>query len=79
MGFCLGADVVSGQTCKCGSTVLPYGHHGLPDGHHVDGVLVASHDIIARTIRSIGIPAILEPPGLLRGDGKRPDGTTLIP
>jgi len=27
----------------------------------------------------MGIPAILELPGLLRGDGKRPDGTTLIP
>jgi len=27
----------------------------------------------------IGIPAIPEPPGLLRGDGKRPDVSTLIP
>jgi len=33
----------------------------------------------ASRLRSIGIPAILEPPGILRRDGKRPDGTTLIP
>jgi len=26
---------------------------------------------MARTIRSIGIPAIFEPPGLFRGNGKR--------
>jgi len=32
-----------------------------------------------RTLRSDEVPAILEPPGLLMGDGKRPYGTTLIP
>jgi len=39
----------------------------------------AVNDIIARTFRSDGVLAVVEPPGLLRGDGKRPDGTTLIP
>ena len=35
--------------------------------------------IIANALRSLGIPTVLEPPGLLRGDGKRPDGSTLVP
>lgn len=80
-GLRLGAQIVSEHTCACGTRVLPDGRHGLSckksagrhSRHH------AVNDIIARTLRSIGIPAILEPPGLLRGDGKRPDGTTLIP
>jgi len=47
---------------------------------HADGVLVASFDImLSRTLRSIGISALLEPTGLFRADGKKPDGTALIP
>jgi len=34
--------------------------------------------VFARTLKSIGIPAVLEPPGLIR-DGKRPNGSTLVP
>jgi len=59
----------------------PDGHHGLScrkgpgrqSRHH------AVNEIIAHTLRSVGVPAILEPTGLIRGDGKRPDGATLIP
>jgi hypothetical protein len=35
--------------------------------------------VIIRAIRSIDVHAELEPPRLLRGDGKRPDGATLDP
>ena len=35
--------------------------------------------IIHRTLSSAGIPSRLEPPGLSRSDGKRPDGVTLAP
>jgi len=81
VGFRLGANVMSAHTCTCGSLVLPDIHHsfscrhsaGHQSRHH------AINDVIARTLRSIGIPAILEPPGLLRGGGKKPDGSTLIP
>jgi len=38
-----------------------------------------SNDIIWRTLSSAGIPAIKEPSGLSRQDGKRPDRLTLIP
>ena len=37
------------------------------------------NDIIWRTLSSAGIPAIKEPSGLSRQDGKRLDGLTLIP
>ena len=81
VGLRLGADIVSSHTCSCGSLVQPDGHHGLSckksagrqTRHH------AVNDLLARAFRSVGVPAILEPPGLIRGDGKRPDGSTLIP
>lgn len=37
------------------------------------------NDIIYRTLSSLHIPANLEPTGLSRNDGKRPDGVTLTP
>ena len=37
------------------------------------------NDIIHRSLNRAGIPAIKEPSGLTRSDGKRPDGQTLIP
>jgi len=81
VGLRLGAPIVSEHTCLCGTRVLTSGHHGLscrkiagrPSHHHV------VNDTLARTLCSDGVPAIFEPPGLLRRDGKRPDGTTLIP
>ena len=80
IGLRLGADLVTGHTCTCGAPVLPNGHHGLScrrsagrqTRHH------AVKDILLRSFRSLGIPAILVPPGLIRGDGKRPDGSTLM-
>jgi len=41
--------------------------------HHV------LNDIIWRAFGAAGIPAVKEPSGLDRQDGKRPDGLTLIP
>src|SRR5664279_2149834 len=37
------------------------------------------NEIIARAMSAANIPATKEPVGLLRSDGKRPDGLTLIP
>ena len=36
-------------------------------------------EIILRALRSAGLPSTREPNGVLRTDGKRPDGMTLIP
>ena len=58
-----------------------FGTHGLScrssEGRHSRHAAI--NDIICRTLSSAGIPARLEPPGLLRSDGKRPDGMTLVP
>ena len=37
------------------------------------------NDVLKRSLTSAGLPAILEPQGLDREDGRRPDGLTLFP
>ena len=37
------------------------------------------NEVIRRALTGAGIPSTLEPHGLNRGDGKRPDGVTLFP
>ena len=37
------------------------------------------NDLVARAFTSAGIPSSKEPHGLVRSDGKRPDGLTLVP
>src|ERR1700743_820126 len=39
----------------------------------------AVNDIIARALTSAGVPVTKEPLGIIRSDGKRPDGLTLVP
>jgi hypothetical protein len=81
VGLRLGAPLVRAHTCVCGSTVDLEGHHGLSCRRSAGRQLRHSlaNDAIARAFRSVDIPVELEPSGLLRGDGKRPDGATLIP
>ena len=81
VGLRLGAPLVRPHTCCCGQPVAANGHHGLAcrksAGRHIRHRL--ANDVIARAFRSAEVPADLEPQGLLRSDGKRPDGATLIP
>ena len=37
------------------------------------------NDVIKRALQKAGLPSVLEPPGLDRGDGSRPDGITVFP
>ena len=37
------------------------------------------NDMLHRAFVKSGVPSVKEPPGLSRGDGKRPDGCTIIP
>ncbi|XP_049877874.1 uncharacterized protein LOC126375074 [Pectinophora gossypiella] len=77
----LGCSVCEPHNCICGAPVDARGYHGLSCGksagrfprHHM------LNDIIRRALVSAGIPSSLEPPGLCRSDGKRPDGLTLTP
>ena len=77
----LGADVCEEHTCRCGATVDRKGHHGLSckysAGRH--GRHGAINQVVQRALSTIGSHAVLEPPGLDRGDGKRPDGMTRVP
>lgn len=77
----LGCKVCEMHRCICGVVVEENGHHGLScqrcagrfPRHH------AINDLIRRALVSANVPCVLEPPGLCRTDGKRPDGLTLVP
>ena len=36
-------------------------------------------DVVKRALQKAGLPSVLEPPGLDRGDGSPPDGITVFP
>lgn len=77
----LGADICIPHKCKCGAMVDKSGTHGLSCRQN-SGRAARHHeanDILRRALVSAGVPAVLEPLGLSRDDGKRPDGITLIP
>lgn len=81
VGLRIGAELASPHSCVCGTLVATNGHHGLScrrsAGRHVRHRL--ANDVIARAFRAAEVPVDVEPPGLLRNDGKRPDGVTVIP
>ena len=81
MGLRLGTPLVRAHRCVCGAEVDQLGHHGLScrriAGRHRRHAL--ANEVILRSIRSVNTHAELEPPRLLRLDGKRPDGATLDP
>ena len=77
----LGSRICEPHQCICGAAVNDNGIHGLSCRRN--GGRAARHaeanDIIHRALVSAGIPAIKEPQGISRHDGKRPDGATLMP
>lgn len=77
----LGSVVCEPHPCRCGAIVDAHGHHGLScrfsAGRHSRHAEL--NDIVRRTLQRAGAPSILEPLGMDRGDGKRPDGVTIFP
>lgn len=81
MALRLGAPICRPHICSCGTFVNEFGTHGLScqksAGRH------SRHSelnrILCQALTSICFPSTLEPPGLFRNDGKRPDGLTLVP
>ncbi|XP_073955673.1 uncharacterized protein [Choristoneura fumiferana] len=63
----LGFPICAPHKCPCGSVVDRLGHHGLSCAKS------------ARSLASANVPAVLEPVGIARDDGKRSDGMSLIP
>lgn len=81
-GLRLGTAICAPHPCQlCGTEVSQLGTHGLScrksEGRHSRHA--AMNNIIKHALSSAGVPSRLEPPGLSRSDGKRPDGMTLVP
>src|ERR1700761_631738 len=77
----LGSQICEEHKCVCGKLVEKNGRHGLSCSmskgwipRHNDFNNICSH-----AFSSAGIPNIVQPTGISRRDGKRPDGMTLIP
>ena len=82
VGLRLGASLCRPHTCRhCGAEVDHLAIHGLScrksEGRHHRHAAI--NDILYRALTSARVPSRLEPSGLQRSDGKRPDGVTLIP
>jgi len=76
----LGAPVCVSHTCVCGAEVERSAQHPLVcskmKSRHARHRL--GNDVIFRALKSAEVPATLEPLGLSRCDGKRPDGSSLL-
>ena len=81
VGMRLGLTLCVPHKCHCGSDVDAHGRHAMVCKKAPGRV--ARHqvlnDIILRAINAADVPAVKEPSGLNRQDGKRPDGLSLIP
>ncbi|XP_041980282.1 uncharacterized protein LOC121733945 [Aricia agestis] len=77
----LGANISEPHRCHCGAAVDRQGHHGLSCRRSAgrQSRHASLNDVIRRALASVNVPATLEPNGIARDDGKRPDGMTLVP
>ena len=76
----LGLNLYEAYACPCGALVSAWGTHGL--SCKSSGGRSTRHDqvdLIWRALKRGDVPVTIEPSGLLRGDGKRPDGLILVP
>ena len=81
MGMRLGPSLCVPHNCHCMTLVDAQDLHAMVC-KKAPGKIARHHvfnDIIWRAVGAAGIPAVKEPSGLDRQDGKRPDGLTLIP
>ena len=81
-GLRLGVPLCRSHLCAgCGADVSTLGTHGLScrfsKGRHSRHAAV--NDIVKRSLESAKIPCHLEPTGIFRSDGKRPDGASIVP
>jgi hypothetical protein len=81
IGLRLGCSIVREHICRCGTQVTSAGLHGLSCRKSAGRQSRHSsiNAIISRALNSADVPTELEPNGLHRSDGRRPDGATLVP
>lgn len=81
MGLRLGAPICAPHTCICGEKVDGRGTHGLNCSKSAGRFSrhFTLNDVIRRGLASAKIPAVLEPVGMIREDGRRPDGMSTVP
>ena len=82
VGLRLGTSLCRPHLCAhCGAEVECKATHDLncrwSEGRHYRHA--ALNDIVHRALTSAHIPSRLEPSGIFRSDGKRPDGITMVP
>ena len=80
IGFRLGANICVAHTCHCAKRVKRDGLPGpsctLSAGRFSRHATLNS--LIKQTLGSLDLHPVLDPLGLCRTDGKRPDGVTMI-
>ena len=82
VGLQLGAPLCMLYNCPlCGNPVDYSGVHGLSCRSSRGRIPrhTALNGIVHRALATANVPATLEPGGLCRGDGKRPDGMSITP
>ena len=81
IGLRLGTNLCNPHPCPCGAAVDVRGTHGLSCKRNKGRLPrhAAFNDIVHRSLTKAGVPATKEPVGLIRTDGKRPDGATYVP
>ena len=77
----LGANICVAHTCHCGKRVERDGLHGLSYTKNAGRFSrhATLNSLIKQTVGSLDLLSMLEPHGLYRTDGKRPDGVTMFP
>ena len=81
VGLRLGVNLCEPHQCPCGKLVDARGTLGLSCKRGTARAIRHHqlNDIVRHAMVRANIPSVLEPSGLSRGDGKRPDGMTIIP
>ena len=80
-GLRTGANVCAAHPCRCGMLIDSRGLHPLSCPKSAGRIPrhASINTTIKRALTKANIPCVLEPSGLSRDDGKRPDGLTLFP
>ena len=81
VGVRLGSAICEAHACRCSGRVHRNGLHGLDCSKSAGRFARHSelNSIIHKSLSAVNRPSILEPPGMTRHDGRRPDGLTLFP